>query len=173
MEKTRVDGPAALWFATFTRGAHRALPRPLRRILPTTFIGYALINGSAFGIDMALLSLMHGVAHIGYPVAVTIGYVLASSYAFIMNRWLNFREHGDLGVQSTKYTVVMVSNYLIWILAFSSLLEWIGVQYQIARVVAACIEGLYIYLMLRLWVFPRHDRTAAPDTAVAPPRVTA
>ena len=25
----------------------------------------------------------------------------------------------------------------------------------LARVVAACIEGLYIYLMLRLWVFPR------------------
>ena len=26
---------------------------------------------------------------------------------------------------------------------------------MLARVVAACIEGLYIYLMLRLWVFPR------------------
>lgn len=164
METQRVDGPAARWFAGFTAGVHAALPRWLRQIVPVTFIGYALINGSTFALDMALLSLFHGDARIPYPVAVTLGYVLATITAFFFNRWLNFREHGDLGVQTGKYVVVIVSNYLLWILAFSSALEWAGVQYQVSRVLAACVEGLYIYLLMRAWVFPQR---AAPPLAGA------
>ncbi len=164
MLKARTDGPAARWFAQFTARIYSAVPTPLRRIIPPTFIGYALINGGTFALDMLLLSLFHGSAQIPYPVAVTLGYTLATMVSFVVNRWLNFREHGDLGVQSTKYVAVVVSNYVIWILGFSWLLEWAGVQYQISRFVAAVIEGLYIYTLMRLWVFPlRHQRVRVTD----------
>lgn len=154
---TPQDGVAARRFARFTSGVHNALPTRLKPLLPPTFIGYALIQTTAFAIDMAFLSLFHGNAQISYPVAVTLGYVIAACIGFIINRWLNFREHGDLGKQSGKYAVVIVTNYLIWILAFSSLLEWAGVQYQISRFTAACIEGIYIYLLMRFWVFPKRS----------------
>ena len=150
------DGPAALWFARFTIRVREALPAWLSRMLPITFIGYALINGSAFLLDMGLLTIIGHFWRLPYSVAFSIGYALASIYAFILNRWLNFREHGDLGKQSGKYVFVIVSNYLIWIVGFASVLDWLGVQLQVARVMAACLEGIYIYLMLRLWVFPRH-----------------
>ena len=167
-EEHAQDGPAARWFARFTWGIRMALPPRIRRLVPVTFIGYAMINGSAFLLDMGILRAVdvlvpeHGIP---YGVLFSIGYGLASIYAFFMNRWLNFREHGDLGKQSSKYTFVIVSNYVIWILGFGSLLGALHVPLMVARVTAACIEGLYIYLMLRLWVFPRAKRPAGPDAA--------
>lgn len=161
--RDRADGAAARWFAGVTRAIHSGLPGWLRRLVPVTFIGYAIINGTAFGIDMAFLSLFHGNARLPYPMAVTLGYVLASAVSFVVNRWLNFRETTELGKQTSKYVVVIVSNYVLWILLFSSMLEWLGVQYQVARVVAACIEGLYIYTLMRLWVFPRRHGASRWD----------
>lgn len=159
------DGRAALAFARFTDRIHDALPSPLQRI-PGTFIGYAIINSTAFGIDMLFLSMFHGWGRITYPVAVTMGYALACVFAFVVNRRLNFRSHGHMGTESAKYSFVVASNYVIWILGFSTLMESMGVQYQMARFTAACIEGLYIYVLLRWWVFPR-ERALAPVVPVA------
>lgn len=145
-------GSAARAFGRFTSALHALLPRPLKRI-PVTFIGYCFINGSAFALDMGLLSILYGVVGLPYPVAVTLGYAVASLYSFVINRWLNFQAHGHVGAQSARYSVTMVSNYAIWILGFSWLMEHLGVQFQLARFLAACIEGIYIYVLLRWWVF--------------------
>lgn len=164
MRSDGTDGAAAQWFARFTTRIREALPERLQRILPVTFIGYAFINGSAFLLDMGFLSIIDQyMPHVPYGVMFSIGYGLASVYAFFLNRWLNFRERGNLGRQSSKYTFVIISNYVIWILGFGTLLGMLGVPLMAARVIAACIEGLYIYLMLRLWVFPR--RKGEPDAA--------
>jgi putative flippase GtrA len=149
------DGAAARWFARFTTRIREALPPALQRVLPITFIGYAMINGSSFLLDMGFLALITQFVTWPYSIVFSIGYGLASIYAFFLNRWLNFREHGDLGKQSGKYVFVIVSNYLIWIVGFASILDLLGVHVMVARVMAACLEGLYIYILLRLWVFPR------------------
>lgn len=169
MRKDGTDGPAALWFARFTARVRAALPERLARFLPVTFVGYAFINGSAFLLDMGMLALIGRYLELPYGVTFSIGYAAASVYAFFLNRTLNFREHGHLGRQSGRYTFVILSNYVIWILGFGTLLGWLGVPLLVARVTAACIEGVYIYLMLRLWVFPRHWRDADdPDDGFLP-----
>ena len=175
MRSDGTHGAAAQWFARFSTRIREALPQTLQRVLPITFIGYAFINGSAFMLDMGLLTVMDRlIPHWPYGIVFSIGYALASVYAFILNRWLNFREHGDLGKQSGKYTFVIISNYVIWILGFGTLLGVLGVPLMIARVMAACIEGLYIYLMLRLWVFPRRKADVdAEAPVVEQPRATA
>jgi putative flippase GtrA len=145
---------AADTFAWVTHSIHDWLPRLLKWI-PVTWLGFAILGLTSFGIDMVVLTILHGALKVPYPFAVTIGYAVASIANFILNRWLNFQVHGDIGRQSTKQLLVVVSNYVIWILAFSTVLEMLGVQYQVARVVAACVEGMYLYLMMRLWVFPR------------------
>ncbi|MGD8216120.1 GtrA family protein [Aestuariimicrobium sp. Y1814] len=159
----RPAGPAERWFAAFITRLHGALPGVLRH-LPVTFVGFAILNGFAFLVDLALLWVTHGQLGIAYPVAVSLSFGLASVLAFFLNKLLNFRAHGDVGKQSAKYLVVIVSNYVIWILAFSTLLEWLGVHYQVARVTAACLEGLYIYTLSRFWVFPR--RRAVTPAAI-------
>ena len=158
---------AAATYAWLTTTIHQRLPRWLRWI-PVTWIGFAFLGLTAFGIDMLVLTLLHGGLHLPYPLSVTIGYGVASVANFVLNRWLNFRVHGDIAKQSGKQLVVVVSNYVIWILAFSSLLEAIGVQYQVSRVVAACVEGMYLYLMMRLWVFPRSKEADQRDREPTP-----
>ncbi|NLE96822.1 MAG: GtrA family protein [Propionibacterium sp.] len=163
---TKSHAPAAEAFSAFTAWLHAILPFRLRQIIPQTFIGFALINSCTFLFDMLLLWLSFSVLGVPYPVAVSVSFGIAASVAFFLNKFLNFRARGDIGKQSGKYVLVLVTNYLIWILGFSTLLEWIGVHYMVARITAALCEGLYIYLCSKLWVF-RHRRADRFDPGPA------
>ena len=132
---------------------HSELPRFVRSRLPVTFIGYAMINGSAFFLDITCLWVFYNHFHWFYPVAVTVGYVIAAVYSFLLNRWLNFQAHGHVIEQGAGYTVGIISQYVIFILGLSSLLHWFGVNAELARVISACCEGIYLYVFIRLWVF--------------------
>lgn len=147
--------PAAAKFARFTAAVHRLLPGFLK-FIPVTFIGFTLISSFTFSVDLVLLWLTHSVWNILYPVAVSVSFGAAAMLAFFLNKILNFRVRGDMGKQSAKYVAVLISNYVIWILLFSSILEAVGVHYQVARISAALAEGIYIYLLSRIWVFARH-----------------
>ncbi len=132
---------------------HGRLPEALREWVPVTFIGYALINGSGFVLDITCLWVFYEHLHWYYPVAVTVGYAIAGLYSLLLNRWLNFQSHGSLTKQGGRYTIGLVSQYFIFILGLSSLLHWFGVNAEVARVVSACCEGVYLYLLMRWWVF--------------------
>ena len=73
---------------------------------------------------------------------------------------LNFRCHADVGRQLPLFVAVSASNYLIFVLGLTDLLSAVGVYYELARVIAACCEAVYLYCMLR-WVVFRD--TAAPS----------
>lgn len=132
---------------------HRLLPGFARRLVPVTFVGYALINGSAFLLDVSILWTAYEHLHLFYPLAVTIGYAVAGAYSLLLNRWLNFQAHGHLAAQGSRYLVGLASQYVIFILGLSSLLHWLGVNAELARFVSACCEGVYLYVLMRLWVF--------------------
>ena len=132
---------------------HSELPGFVRSRLPVTFIGYAMINGSAFFLDITCLWVLYNHFHWFYPVAVTVGYAIAAVYSFLLNRWLNFQAHGHVIEQGAGYTVGIISQYVIFILGLSSLLHWFGVNAELARIISACCEGIYLYVFIRLWVF--------------------
>ena len=132
---------------------HRRLPRSTRRRVPVTFVGYALINGSGFLIDVSFLWLFYERMHLFYPLAVTLGYAVAGLYSLVLNRWLNFQAHGHILAQGSRYVVGLVSQYVIFILGLSSLLHWLGMNAELARFLSACCEGIYLYVLIRIWVF--------------------
>ena len=117
---------------------HRLIPRALRERVPVTFVGYALINGSAFLIDISLLWFFYDGLHWFYPLAVSLGYMIAGVYSLLLNRWLNFQSRGHLAAQGSRYAIGLVSQYVIFILGLSSFLHWIGVQAELARFISAC-----------------------------------
>jgi hypothetical protein len=51
--------------------------------------------------------------------------------------------------------VVVVVNYLAFILGVTSVLSAIGVQYQLSRIVAGMCEAVYMYSAMRWVVFRR------------------
>ncbi len=66
---------------------------------------------------------------------------------------LNFRSHADVGRQLPVFVAVSASNYLIFVLGLTDLLSSVGVYYELARVLAACCEAVYLYCMMRWVVF--------------------
>jgi putative flippase GtrA len=140
----------------------RRLPFGLSEVVEPNMLGYLLINLCTFGIDLALLGLFHGKEKLPIPVAVTFSYGTASLISYVLNRVLNFRSHADVGRQLPVFVAVSLSNYLIFVLGFTDLLATVGVYYELARIIAACCEGVYLYCMMR-WVVFRD--VATPDAA--------
>ena len=87
------------------------------------------------------------------PVSITASYVIASGLSYLLNRALNFRSHAALGPQAGVYAAVIVVNYLAWILGVGAGLSALGINYQVARILAAGCEAGYMYAAMRWIVF--------------------
>ncbi|GAA5163736.1 GtrA family protein [Ornithinimicrobium tianjinense] len=150
---------AADRFAQLRDRVHAALPGRLRSLVPSTAIGFAVLSSFTYAVDLTILFVLDSVLGVFYPVAVTTGYVVAFGLAFVLNRWLNFRVHGHAGRQTGRYVLTVLSNYLIFILGLAWLLESQGVPGLAARLIAGACEAVYMYLMMRSFVFRpgRHD----------------
>lgn len=137
----------------------RWLPFGLARVVAPSFLGFALINGCTFGIDLLLLALLRGGLGLPVPVAFTVAYVLAFGLSFVLNRALNFRSHAPVGPQAGLYAVAILVNYLAFILGLGSALTALGVQYLLSRIVAGAFEAAFMYSVLRWIIF----RDTKPD----------
>jgi putative flippase GtrA len=131
------------------------LPLGLSSIVAPTFLGFVLINSFTFGVDLVLLTLLHGAFGIPLPIAVTAAYACAFALSYYLNRTMNFRSHAPVGPQVAVYVVVVVINYLAFILGVSSALAALGIEYHVARIVAGGCEAVYMYSAMRWVVFRR------------------
>jgi len=154
---TRTTETVGQWidraFARAVRAIWHLLPRPLRQRIPTSFVGFALINGFTFSVDIVLLALLYRGVGAPHPLAITIGYVVAFGLAFLLNRRFNFHAHGPVAGQVARWVLVVLVNYLALVLGLGSGLHAIGVPFLLARVIAAGAEALWMYSMMRWWVF--------------------
>jgi putative flippase GtrA len=154
-------------FAAAMATIARHLPFGLANVVAPSVVGYLLINLCTFCIDLVLLYLFHSHPfHLPLPIAVTLSYGTAGVVSYIANRIMNFQSHGDVGKQFPVYVVVMASNYFIFVLGLTNGLAALGVYFEIARLIAACVEGVYLYCCMRWIVF--RDALATP-AASAPP----
>jgi putative flippase GtrA len=136
------------------------LPFGLSRWVAPSFLGFAAINGFTFGVDLSVVTLVHGVAGLPVPVAVTCGYGVAFALSFALNRFLTFRSRDRLGAETVKYVAAVAFNFFVLLLGITTLLaDHLGVQYQVARVLAGCCEGLFMYTAMRFWIFRRTPET--------------
>jgi putative flippase GtrA len=148
----------------------RRLPFGLSRIVAPSFLGFAIINGFTFSVDLGLLSLCHGVLKWPYPAAVTLSYLTAFALSFVLNRAFNFRSHEALGPQTTKYVVALAINYAAFVLGLGDALTAIGVEYQLARTLSGLCEGVYMYCVMRWVVFRGAPRGLRPGRHSRPGR---
>jgi putative flippase GtrA len=140
-------------FAAVMTAAAGWLPFGLARLIPPTLLGFAVISGGTFTVDLLLLTALHGGLRWPVPVSITLSYVAASGLNYLLNRALNFRSHGPAGRQAGVYAVVIAVNYLAVILGVGAGLAALGVSYQVARVAAGAVEAGYMYAAMRWLVF--------------------
>lgn len=131
------------------------LPFGLGAVVAPTFLGFCLINGFTFAVDLLMLTGLHGGLTLPFPVAVTVAYACAFSLSYALNRYFNFRSHAAVGPQFAVYVAVVVVNYLAFILGVSTVLTAAGVEYQVARILAGGCEAGFMYCAMRWVVFRR------------------
>ena len=166
------------WFASAMQAIARRLPFGLSEVIPPNVVGYLLINGCTFGLDLGLLAVFHGGLKITPPVAVTLSYGTAGLVSYTLNRILNFQSHGAVGTQLPLYVAVMVTNFLVFVQGMFNGLIALGIQYELSRTLAACCEGVFLYCCMRWLVFrdamgnkpvgPHHVAEAAHSPASEP-----
>ncbi|RZS44302.1 putative flippase GtrA [Herbihabitans rhizosphaerae] len=149
-------------FSDFCAAVIRRLPFGLSRIVPPSLLGFAIINGFTFSVDIGLLSLMK--VGLGWPsgIAFTIGYVIAFGLAYYLNRTFNFHSHAPVGPQALLYAVAVLINYLAFILGVGAGLTSLGVHYLLARLLAGSCEAVYMYSVMRWVIFRDMLKQAEP-----------
>jgi len=155
-----VDSASGLQRAVdrFHRGCELAvgrLPFGLKSIVAPTFLGFALINGCTFAIDLLLLTGLRDGLGLPLAAAVTAAYASAFGLSYVLNRIFNFSSHSAVGPQLAVYVVVVAVNYLAFILGVSTGLSALGVEYHVARMAAGVCEAVYMYAAMRWVVFRR------------------
>ena len=114
---------------------------------------YLVISAFTFALDLVLLTLVHGSLGWPLPVAVTIGYAVALSVNYLLNRILNFRSREPIGPESLRYAGAVAINFGVVLLGVTTGLAAAGVPYQAARVAAGACEGIFMYCAMRWFVF--------------------
>jgi putative flippase GtrA len=144
-------------FGTVCAAVVRHLPFGLASLVAPSFLGFALINSVTFGVDLGLLTMVHG--WWGWPLwlSITLGYLGAFGLGFLLNRTLNFRSHAPVGRQVARYVLAIAVNYFVFLLGASGGLAALGVEYHLARIAAGVGEGVFMYCVLRWVVFPRRS----------------
>jgi putative flippase GtrA len=131
------------------------LPFGLASVVAPSFLGFALINGFTFGVDLALLTIFHGWWGLPVWLSITMGYLGAFGLSFVLNRTMNFRSHAPVGRQTVLYAVAIGVNYLAFLLGVGGGLAALGVEYHVSRIIAGACEGVFMYCALRWMVFPK------------------
>ena len=163
MVRSPVTGPAgrgaptgSARFARFCARVVARLPRGLAAVVAPSLVGFAIINGFTFGLDLTLLTLARDA--LGWPVwaSITGAYAVAFAVSFVLNRRFNFRIHGPVGRQTVRYVGVVVVNYVAILLGVGAGLAALGVPLPAARLVAGVVEAAWMYSAMR-WVVFRRD----------------
>jgi putative flippase GtrA len=136
-----------------------ALPGRLSSVVTPSLVGFCVINGFTFGVDLTLIALLHGGR--GWPIwlAVSVSYLSAFGLSFALNRWLNFRSHAPIGPQIAWYFAAIVVNYSAIVLGVGAGLTTVGLHYQLSRVTAGACEAVFMYCVLRWVVFAQSPAT--------------
>jgi putative flippase GtrA len=146
------------WFGRLCTWLFGLLPGRLAAVTPPTLIGFLLISGVSFGLDLAMLTGLKSGLGIPLGVAVTIAYAGALTVNFLLNRQLTFTPRRPLGEQVGLHAAVVVVNYLAIVLGVTVGLAACGVPYPLARVVAGLLEVGFVYAAQRWVVFAHADR---------------
>jgi putative flippase GtrA len=112
------------------------------------FILYSFIGAGTFAFDLFLLFLFTDIMGMNYLVAVGIAFLIAVSINYILSRQFVFK--GTTRGHSEGYSYFIIIAILGLVLVTGSmyvLVELLGVYYLVARVLIACLTGIWNYLM--------------------------
>jgi putative flippase GtrA len=116
---------------------------------------YVFVGGFAFVADWGTMVL--GVmAGMNEYVAVAVAFIVGLIVNFILSKWLVFQEKSEktnaVG-EFIAYGVIGVQGLLFTELLMFVQLEWLGIHYMIAKVIAAAIVLLWNFIARKVLLY--------------------
>ena len=111
------------------------------------FIKYTLVGFSTFVVDLFLIYFLTDILQINYLVSAGIAFVIAVTLNYHYSRKLVFHETTrELRQGYFNFLAIAILGLILIILLMALLVEVFSINYIIARILVACLVGIYNYL---------------------------
>ena len=134
------------------------LPPRLHKLLTRELVGFAILGGFTYLIDLALLYVLNTtkplpIGDAALPVYVGFSFVTAFALNFVLNRTLNFKSHAPVGGQAMRFGFIVALDLTIAMGGTTLMATVFGFPELLARVTAGACEAAITYPASRFWVF--------------------
>ncbi len=115
---------------------------------------FLVIGGLSYLVDIAVLKLLHGEAHVALLAAATVSFAVASLVNFALNRqWVFATGRGGRAHRQLVRFYVLVGLNLLSTLLIMGGLAAVGVYYLLAKTIAIVANAVANFFAYRRWVF--------------------
>ncbi len=123
-------------------------------------IRFLISGGTATAVNVGTLYVLTEFAGLWYILSSVVAFVLAFCVSFTMQKWWTFAERSThrVGSQAGLYFAVALGNLGLNTLLLYVLVEWFGLWYVIAQLIASAIIAAESFLLYRFVIFgPVHE----------------
>ena len=111
------------------------------------FIRYTVVGFTTFLIDLFLIYFLTEILHINYLISVGLAFIVAVTLNYHYSRKYVFCETTrELYQGYFNFLVIAILGLILIILLMAILVEVFSINYIVARVLVACLVGIYNYL---------------------------
>jgi dolichol-phosphate mannosyltransferase len=129
--------------------------RPRRRSLPHQFVLFAAVGASGYVLNLGVFALAVHVLHVHYRLAAVLGFLVAVTSNFLLNRRWTFVGHaGRRAHQAARFLVVSVGAFLFGLVLLSVLVGGVGLPSVLAQAISIVAATPLSFAANRLWTFP-------------------
>lgn len=112
------------------------------------FLKYAVVGGTTFGIDLALIWVLTEIIHIPYYVSIPLGFWIAVSLNyFLARRFVFIGTERSMHKGYFFFLIPAVAGAFLITGAVALMVTYAGMHYLVARVLVACVGGALNYLV--------------------------
>jgi putative flippase GtrA len=128
--------------------------RPHRRSLPHQFVRFAAVGASGYVLNLGVFALAVDGLDVHYRVAAVLGFLVAVTSNFLLNRHWTFAGHGGRGShQAIRFLVVSVAAFLLGLLLLTVLVDVAGLPSVLAQAISIVAATPLSFVANRLWTF--------------------
>jgi putative flippase GtrA len=128
-------------------------------VLNNELVRFLIVGGLSFAIDLGMLMLLHEVFSVELWLATPIAFLTSLVFNFILQRVFTFRAQNGRSVSLFKYCVLVAFNTLAVDLIVNGA-EWLGLGYQIGKIVSTAMITAWNFLLYKHWIFRPAGRTS-------------
>jgi len=120
------------------------------------FLKFCVVGTIGTAIDFGLLYLLVESAHIWYLLAATISFIVAVINNYIFNKFWTFEDRDkDFLRQFGQFLVVSIIGLGLNVLILYVLVEFAGMWYILAKVLATGVVLIWNFFANKYWTFKK------------------